>query len=196
MARADISGELSYRGVVTPGVRQHLAIDTKLSRNLQELMAETVPGLNVLEADREGTRINDPIRLTFKGVSNQLFQVGNGEVKLPLSILNSQLTQSYTPNATRRYPIEFGVPKSKTVEIKIDAPEGYVLGRIPESLEVEDDNFLARITIDKRNARQVWVNYKVTFKTPRVEPDDYSALRDMMQAHDRVLDQSIYFVAQ
>ena len=193
---ANISGELFYEGVITPDVRQYLSIESKLSKNLQDLLADTVPGLDVEEAAREGERINDPIRLKFRGTSRQLLQVGNGSLKLPLNILNRYLTQAYTPNARRKFPIDFGVPKTMSVAVRVDAPEGYQLGEHPETLEVEDDNFKVKIRFDKETPERCLIDYQVAFKSTRVEPADYSSLRNIMQAHDRVLDQAIHFVVR
>ena len=191
-----VRGMVSYEGVDAPAVRQYLAIDTKLNQYLQELMSDTVPGLDVFEANREGRRVNDPIRLEFSGESKLLAQRGNGELKIPLSILNDRLTQNYAPNAQRRFPLDFGVPKTKSVDLKIGVPEGYMLGNIPASLDMEDQNFGISIHLNKETDNILRVNYQLSFKKALVEPADYESLRNMMQAHDQVLDQNIQFIAR
>ncbi|MDJ0836894.1 MAG: DUF3857 domain-containing protein [Acidobacteriota bacterium] len=193
---AAINGELSYTGSITPEVRQYLSISTRLGQDLQELMADSLPGLAVTQADREGRRINEPITLRFSGNSNRIIQKSNGELKLPLSILNNQLTQVYAPNANRQFPIDFGVPKTKSVSMTIAPPEGYMPDDLPEPLSLSDENFSVNISFERKGTDRISVNYQLAFKASRVEPGDYPALRDMMQAHDRVLDQSIRFIAR
>jgi len=191
---AAVSGRVSYTGVDAPMVREYLSIDAKLNQNLQELMADTVPGLDVFEAERGGKRVNDPISLTFSGETRRLTQRGRGEIKIPLSILNAQLTQSYAPNAQRQFPINFGVPKTKSVDLKIEAPDGYVLGNLPSSLNMEDQNFGVSIQLNKEADNILRVNYQLSFKTAQVAPSDYESLRNMMQAHDQVLIQNIQLI--
>ncbi len=193
---AEISGRLSYEGKLNPELRQYLSIDAKLNENVEKILGDLVPGLAVTSADREGLGLNDPITLKFKGVSDRLFQKANGGMKLPLTILSDQLTQTYAANAKRKYPIEVGSPSTRSIEVLVDAPDGYTIADIPDALEAEDDNFGVRISVDRIQPKQCRVNYQLTFKTPRIEPDDYESLRSIMQAHDRVLDLSINFVAQ
>ncbi len=191
-----VKGEVSYQGVVTPELRQYLSIESKLTTNLQNLLSNMVPGLAVEEADREGTRINDPITLRFKGSSRQLVQTGNGRMKLPLNILSNELTKAFAPNATRKFPLDFGVPKTRSVQVRVDVPPGYVLDEAPQPLEAEDQNFAVKIKVDRATPEQCLINYQIRFKSPRVSPDEYASLRSMLQAHDRVLDQSLQFVAR
>lgn len=191
----DVNGSLSYNGVATPRLREYLSIETKLATNLQNLMRETLPGLDVLEANREGYTINDPITLRFSGRTSQLLQKAGDNYSLPLRILGDGLTQEYAANATRRFPIEFGVPKTRSVELNISAPEGFTLGSLPEQLTIEDENVRLSLEVVKQNNRSCRIEYQVAFKKHRVEPEAYPALRKLLQEHDRVLDQSIQFVA-
>lgn len=191
-----VKGEVSYQGVVTPELRQYLSIESKLTTNLQNLLSGMVPGLDVEEAQREGMRINDPITLRFKGFSKRLVQAGKGRMKLPLKILSNELTRAYTPNAKRKFPLDFGVPKTRSVQVRVAMPPGYVLDEVPQPLDVEDKNFAVRIRIDRFGPEQCLINYRVTFKSPRVSPAEYASLRSMLQAHDRLLDQSLLFVAR
>ncbi len=194
--QAEILGELSYRGSLTPDVRQYLSIDAKLARNLQNLLINLLPGLDVAEADREGRGVNEPIKLTFRGQTNQLMQVSEDRIKLPLNILGSQLTLAYAPNAQRKFPLELGSPNVKSIQLRVDIPQGYELDKAPESLDVEDKNFRVKIDIDREASDQLLVNYQIEFKTHRIEPGDYGSFRNLTQAHDRLLDQSIQFIAR
>lgn len=192
---AEVNGKLSYNGTVNPELRQYLSIDARLPQYLQELMADTVPGLDVRQADRTGQRINEPITLRFTGQSKRLFQAATGELKLPLSILSNHLTQAYAPNVERQFPLDFGAPKTKTVNLNIAVPKGFSPVDLPDSLELSDENFSVTIKLEQI-AQAISVNYQVAFKSKRVEPEDYASLREMMQAHDRVLDKTIRFVAE
>ena len=193
---AEIRGRLSYEGKLNPELRQYLSIDTKLHENVEKILGDLLPGLAVTSADRQGVGLNDAISLNFEGVSDRLFQKSGGGMKLPLNILSNQLTQTYAANAKRKYPIEVGSPSTRSIEVLVDAPDGYTIEEIPELLEVEDDNLQIRITVDRIQPTQCRVLYELTFKTPRIEPEAYESLRSMMQAHDRILDQSINFVVQ
>ncbi len=192
----DVDGSVSYNGVTTPSLREYLSIDTKLSQNLQNLLKETLPGLDVAEVNRVGRTINEPITLRFTGSTSRLLRKSDGQLSFPLRILGDQLTQEYAANATRQYPIEIGVPKVRSVDLVIDAPEGYALANLPNSSNIEDANFSVELKVERTDARTCHINYQVAFKTSRVEPRDYPELRRLLQEHDRLLDQSIQFVSQ
>jgi len=193
---AEVSGNLSYTGSITPQVRQYLSIDARLEQNLQELISDRLPGLDVLEAAREGRAINEPITLSFRGRSNQVLQRSAEGLELPLSILNDTLVRAYAPNAERRFPIDFGTPKQKSVRLTISAPEGWKPFALPEPIALENEDFAIEFSFEKQNDRQISVDYRLRFKTSRVEPESYQSLREMLQAHDRVIDQSIRFVSR
>lgn len=192
----DVAGSVSYNGVTTPSLREYLSIDTKLSQNLQNLLKETLPGLDVAEVNRVGRTINEPITLRFSGSTSRILRKQDGQLSFPLRILGEQLTQEYAANATRQYPIDIGVPKRRSVSLTIAAPEGYSLANLPSSRTIEDANFSAELTVERADARTCKINYQVVFKTPRVEPGDYPELRRLLQEHDRLLDQSLQFVIQ
>ncbi len=194
--KAKVEGSLRYRGSVTPDVRQYLSIDTKLGQNLQTILSGMMPGLEVLQADREGTRLNDPITLHFKGETERLMAPQAGGFKLPLEILNQRLVQRYAANTKRKFPLEFGVAKTRKVMLKLNAPKGYNFGALPESLDVENDDFSVSILFDRDADAGLRVNYQVKFKNHRVSPDNYAALRELMQQHDRILDQAIQLVSE
>ena len=84
-----------------------------------------------------------------------------------------------------------GAPKTKVIDMLVNLPEGFSLEEKPEPLEVEDDNFRVHIKVEQAPEHRYRVRYEVAFKNPRVEPADYDSLRTIMQAHDRVLDQSV-----
>lgn len=189
---AEVEGALSFAGIVNPELRQYLSIESQLPSDLQNLMVEMLPGLDVQKADRQGRRINEPITLTFQGVSSQLLEQSGTQWKLPLHILNSRLVQQFAPNARRKFPLTFGPPQIKEVKLDIAAPEGYKFTRVPDTLDLENDNISVRISFENPTEGRCKVNYRLAFKTPQVNPDDYSQLRDLMQAHDRVLDQAIF----
>ena len=193
---AEIQGKMSYEGALTPSLRQFLSIEAKLAENIQNIVGDMLPGLAVTEANREGKGLNDPITLEFKGNSTRLLQTGEGRLELPLTILSSQLTQAYAPNARRKFPLELGGPRVKTIDVLLDAPEGYTLADAPKPLELEDDNFKVAIHTVETSPNRYKVSYRLTFKKTWVEPSDYDNLRSMLQAHDRVLDQSINFVVR
>lgn len=193
---AEVEGEISVKGVVTPDLRQYLTIEEKLQQNTQALLTDMVPGLDIREADRQGKALNEPITLRFKGVSNGLLQQREGLLRLPLNILNNQLTQHFAPNARRKFPLEFGPPKTRRVRLQIDTPPGWQIRQVPDPLEVEDENFKVAIRFETEEDGRFNIDYQVDFKTHRVEPSDYDALRRMMQAHDRILDKAIDFVGQ
>jgi len=193
---AEISGELSFQGAIAPDVRRYLSIDTRLEQDLQELVSESLPGLDVLRAEREGRSINDPITLSFTGRSSRVLQTGNGELRLPLSILNDELTRDYAPNAQRQFPLYFGAPKRKSVRLEVRAPDGWTPIELPEPLALENDDFAVDLSVERNGEHGISVNYSLHFKRARVEPDGYRVLREMMQAHDRVLDQAIRFTAR
>ncbi|CAM2007812.1 DUF3857 domain-containing protein [Acanthopleuribacter pedis] len=193
---AQVEGSLHYRGSVTPDVRQYLSIDTKLGQNLQTILSGMMPGLEVLQADREGTRLNDPITLHFKGETERLMAPQSNGFKLPLEILNGRLVQRYAANTKRKFPLDFGVAKTRKVALLLNAPDGFNFGAIPESLDVENDDFAVSILFDRGPDASLKVNYQVKFKNHRVSPDNYAALRELMQQHDRILDQSIQLVSE
>lgn len=193
---AEITGAMSYEGAIAPDIRQYLSIDARLDQYVQQLVSDTLPGLDVLEVDRQGRDINEPVTLNFRGRVNRLVQRGDNELRVPLSILHDELTLGYAPNASRQFPIDFGVPRTKSVSLEVAAPEGWVLADLPEALSVADENFAATVTVERQSDTTVTLNYELRFISHRIEPDDYSAFRDMMQAHDRALDQSIRFVNQ
>lgn len=189
---AEVSGELSFAGISNPDLRQYLSLDSQLPANLQTLMVDMLPGLDVREAKREGRRINEPISLKFQGVSSQLMEASGSQWKLPLDILNSRLIQKFAPNARRKFPLSFGPPQIREVTLQIDAPQGYTFTSVPDTIDLENDNLSIRISFDKSQDSQCKVNYRLAFKTYQVEPEDYGKVRDLMQAHDRVLEQAIF----
>lgn len=189
---ADVSGELNFAGISNPDLRQYLALETQLPANLQNLMINMLPGLDVREAHREGKRINEPISLRFQGVSSQLLKSSGTEWKLSLDILNSRLVQKFAPNARRKFPLEFGPPQIREVSLDIAAPEGFRFTKVPDTLDMENDNLSIRISFDQTEDTRCQVNYRLAFKTHQVSPEDYSEVRNLMQAHDRVLEQSIF----
>lgn len=189
---AQVEGAMSFAGIVNPELRQYLSIESQLPSDLQNLMVDMLPGLDVQQAEREGRRINEPITLTFQGVSNQLLEQSGSQWKIPLNILNGRLVQKFAPNARRKFPLNFGPPQIKEVNLDIAAPEGYRFTKVPDTLDLENENISVRIAFEKPNAGHCKVNYRLAFKKPQVNPDDYTQLRDLMQAHDRVLDQAIF----
>lgn len=189
---AEVEGTLSFAGGSNPELRQYLALDSQLPANLQNLMVDMLPGLDVREAQRTGRRINEPVSLTFQGVSSQLLENSGSQWKLPLQMLNGRLIQKFAPNARRKFPISFGPPNVREVKVNIAAPKGYRFTQVPDAIDLEDDNLRVRISFDQTDETLCKVNYFLAFKTPQVEPEDYSKLRDLMQAHDRVLEQAIY----
>jgi len=193
---ARVNGELSYRGSLTPEVRQYLSIDAKLAQNLQNLLVNLLPGLAVSAADRTGRGVNEPITLSFQGRTDQLLQVSDNRIKLPLNILGSQLTLAYAPNAQRKFPLELGSPNVKSIQLRVNIPEGFELEKAPEPQTAEDRNFRFAIDFDRADANQLLVNYRVEFKTHRIEPEEYGSFRSLAQAHDRLLDQTIQFIAR
>ncbi|QTD53395.1 DUF3857 and transglutaminase domain-containing protein [Sulfidibacter corallicola] len=194
--QAQIEGELRYSGVVTPDVRQYLSIETKLNQNLQNILTGIMPGLDVINAEREGTRLNDPIKLRFTGQSDQLLATDGQGLKLPLNILNSGLVQRYAPNANRKFPLEIGSRKTRQVQVDIELPQGYEMADAPESLSEENDDFKVHIQFDRTGTNQMRIDYEITFKNPRVPPSNYAELRELMKKHDRILDQAIQFIAR
>lgn len=190
---AQVEGSISYKGAGTPGLREFLSIDAKLSQNIQKMMRDTLPGLDIQASDREGRTINEPITLNFSGQTRQLLQVGTDQMALSLDFLNDALTQVYAANARRTFPIDFGVPKTRRVQLTVAAPEGFKIDQVPETLEVEDSNFAARLGIERADARTLRLNYQVEFKSHRVQPEDYPSLRKLLQEHDRLLDKNIIF---
>lgn len=191
---AKLNGEVFFKGLEAPGLRQFLAIDARLEDNLENLLGGVLPGLEVVTSSREGTALNDPIRLRFSGTSKQLYQRGEGEIQLPLSMLNDYLVRRFAANASRRFPLELGPPNKEMVSIGIEVPQGYELGRIPENLEMADENFGVRISFNKPSPDRLHIDYELDFKSDRIEPADYPSLRRIMQAHDRVIDQSLKLI--
>lgn len=190
----ELNGEVFFKGLETPSLRQFLAIDTRLEDNLEDLLGGVLPGLEVETSSREGTQLNDPIRLKFSGTSKQLYQAGNGEIQLPLSMLNDYLVRRFAANASRQFPLDMGPPNKEVVSIGIAVPPGYEVGRIPENLEMADDNFGVSIRFIQAAPDQLKIDYELDFKTPRIDPDAYASLRRMMQAHDRIIDQSLQLI--
>lgn len=191
---AELKGEVYFKGLEAPSLRQFLAIDSRLEENLEDLLGGVLPGLEVETSSREGTTLNDPIRLKFSGTSKQLYQRGDGEIQLPLSMLNDYLVRRFAANANRRFPLEMGPPNKEVVSIGIEVPPGYELGRIPESLEMADENFGVRIRFNQASPERLDIDYELDFKTHRISPADYPSLRRIMQAHDRVIDQSLQLI--
>lgn len=194
--QAQVQGELHYQGVDTPPLRQYLAIESKLRQNVGDLVSNRVPGIDIQNADREGTGLNDPITLRFSGQTRQLAQSGNDRIKLPMTILADGLAQRWAPNARRRFPLELGVPKTKEVTLNIASPPGMTVVDLPEPLEEENEHLKVAIQFNRDGDKGVRVDYTVIFKSSQVEPEAYPSLREIMQAHDRVLDQTIEFARQ
>jgi tetratricopeptide (TPR) repeat protein len=191
---AELSGEVFFKGLETPSLRQYLSIDAQLEENLEDLLGGVLPGLEVETSSREGTALNDPIRLTFNGKSKQLYQRGEGEIQLPLSLLNDYLVRRFAATANRRFPLEMGPPNKEVVSIGIEVPAGFELAEIPDNLEMADENFGVSIKFTKASPDRLDISYELDFKSNRIEPDAYPSLRRIMQAHDRIIDQSLQLV--
>ncbi|MCB1042862.1 MAG: DUF3857 domain-containing protein [Acidobacteria bacterium] len=189
--RAAIKGELSYAGSQGPPVRQYLSIESKLDQNVRNLMTSLLPGLEVDSVERHDHGLQEPIQLAFRGQSDKLLQKDGNGYRLPLRLLNDPLTQFYTPNSRRIFPVEMGTPREQVIRMDIATPDDLVVQSLPDSIELEDSHVRLHITFDRPSNQKIRVNYSLRFKSNRVEPSDYQALRDLFLAHDQALNQSI-----
>ncbi len=189
--KAQISGELTYIGSQGPPIRQYLSIESKLDRNIQDLLTASFPGLKVQSASRQDSNLQESIQLSFAGESQSLAQQDGTGYRLPLKMLNDSLTQAFTPNSRRMFPVEMGVPREQTIRVQIGTPEEFEIADLPDQLKLEDDNVSVAITFDQTQPHQITVNYSLRFKKQRIEPNEYDAIRTLFLAHDQTLNQSI-----
>lgn len=189
--RAVVNGELTYSGSQGPPVRQYLAIESKLDRHIQDLLNSSFPGLEVRSAQRADSGLQETIQLQFEGETKKLMHSDESGYRLPLRVLNDPLTQYFTPNSRRMFPVEVGVPREQRIRLNIATPADMSIDTLPDELNMEDENIRVAITFDRSAAHSLTVNYSLRFKNQRVQPSDYDSLRSLLLAHDQVLNQSI-----
>lgn len=186
-----VSGRLFHQGFQVPELRQYLSIEAKLDQNLQNLVSRALPGLEVAHVERSGFQLDEPIELVFQGLSNQVFQKTSTAFRLPLSVLNQPLLQTFAPTADRLFPVEMGLPRAHRVSVRVIVPDGYHVGPLPESLHRQNEHLDLAIEIQSDAPDRVEMTYVLVIKSPRIPLADYAELRGFFLDHDRALAQSL-----
>lgn len=189
--KARISGELAFKGSEAPRLRKALSLEARLDQVLQSLLADQVPGLNLGEVSRSGAGLNEAIALKFEGASTRLLQAQEDGLRLPLRHLSGMLTPHWAANASRRFPIEAGVPRTREVAWRVNWPAEMAMGELPEPLVCEDPYFSLSIACLAESHHSLRINYRLEFKTPQIPLSAYEAFRNQLLAHDSFLDKAL-----
>lgn len=184
--RATVEGSLTFKGWRAPDLRQYLAIGEKTDLQVQRILSSTVPGLEVQSVERVDRGLDEPVQIRFKGRTNGWLQSTREGLELPLRFVNDSLTQVFTPNSMRHYPLVLGLPREYTVSLHLHMDPWWVPGPLPAGFQRENPYVAADFSFEAINDSELLLTYRFAVKAHEVPVDGYSEMRSVFQDHDRV----------
>jgi hypothetical protein len=173
--------------------RRYMAEGTRRERATQDLAGdfgpmELPPGKTGVEA----TSIEDveqPVRLKVKGKATNFARREDDTFSVPANIA-PRLVAELAPSSKRALDVVIGALTTREEEWVVKIPIGLNVRKAPAPQKI-DSPFGHFEMIVEQTAGRVTVRTSLSFKKPRISPNEYAQFRSFCEAVDRGFNQRI-----
>jgi Flp pilus assembly protein TadD len=190
-----VSVEERITGVQAASYRSTFEAPGTQRDRLTRQLSGTYPGLSLEDFKFDGlTTPEKEVTLRYKLKAPVLARVEGGELRAAPTGLND-LLREYAGSATRKYPVELGVPSTYHEERNLRPPPRSKLRHVPDGGEVKSRFGSLSVQLSRRDD-SVLSKVSLTLSVDRVEPHDYPEFRRFIQQADELLRQRVAFVPE
>lgn len=130
---------------------------------------------------------NRPVAVHARGFVPQLGERrADGEVRLPTSSRDADLTRTYARLGARRWPLVLGFPWQHVEDLDYELPDGFHLVRAPQSRKVESPFGTFDFQVQSQGHR-LSVHSSLSVNQGLVSPAEYEAFRSFLREVDGLL---------
>jgi hypothetical protein len=134
---------------------------------------------------------NRPVSVHARGFVPQLGERRTGgELRLPTSSRDSDLTSTYARLGARRWPLVLGFPWQHEEVLDYELPDGFHLVRAPQSRTVTSTFGTFNFQIQSQGHR-LSIHSSLSVEQNRISPADYDAFRRFLREVDGLLAERI-----
>lgn len=139
-------------------------------------------GLNILKY--EASEIKDPTNLSVEKidyeVNDYIEEAGNLVYFNPL--MYERTKENPFKEEVRNFPVDFAYPRSESYRVVITIPDGYVLDKLPESINYKlEDNSASFLYSCMQSGNQVLVTSRISVIKTVFRPENYPGLKELFK---------------
>ena len=191
-----LEGREQFSGAQNAFIREDMADPAARRENLQRELAELMPGIEITMFQVGDLSLNKKeVSYAFKAmVPNRAVRKGD-ELIFPLSLYPHQLLKSYAPISRREQPVWVSYPWQTTNTMHYTLPDGFTLGEIPESIEIQSGDFMFSQDIAPTDDGFTVVE-TVQFPRRIISADGYQKFRSLLMRADSRMEQRVHIVTK
>jgi tetratricopeptide (TPR) repeat protein/transglutaminase-like putative cysteine protease len=180
------------RGNEAPSYRQRYQAEGVREDRLEQQMRSIFPGLELTQSGIANLEnFEQPVELRYAGRATQLAVRDGRTLRVAPTVLGD-LSRSLATASTRDLPLELGGRSMYVEERRVQLPQGYTIGELPEGGSAESP--FGRLSVEvARDGRDVRSRTEFQLNADRVSASDYPAFRRWVEQVDRILRQRVTF---
>lgn len=184
---------ITARGRTAAGMRKALTNDETARRMIEGFTCGYLfPGGRLLDTKVAGAdTIDEPVRVTAVLAAPNLLKVEDRTLRMDV-LDYARVASKFGKWKERRQPLWFGPPETTRVTLRVKAPPGTKIARLPAAAKLSGPCLDFSLAASKAGA-EATIDYTLLRTCPQLAPGDYEPFRDTALRISRALAEPVVF---